>query len=528
MKQGVALFALVLGISCASTGPDSLSNAPTASIALTGGRVFTADPANPWAEAVAIQRDRIVAVGTEEEIRDWIGGSTRIVPLEGRVVIPGINDAHVHQPWPTFPGANVDIPAQATAGQLLALIREAAAHEPSGTWIHGSLPLGFVDGGITRGELDEAAPSHPVHLALLGGHGGLLNSSALRAWGIAEDEADPPGGSYGRSDGRLDGWVYEHAYWIPQVEFANSLTDTELADIIRNFEAQALRFGITSVQTMSPVNPLRVEEILASRPSSLRWRMIDFRMAPFDPTPSSMPVKYIIDGTPIERGGAMRHPYSDAPNHRGRMNYSPEEIDAMVRDAARGGRQLLVHVAGDAAAAAVLEAMKRHDDGAWPSRRVRLEHATGLANDLLPDARRLGVIVVENPSHFTLPELMAARFGPRRNAQFGRARTFYDGNIPFALGSDGPLNPYLNMMFAAINPANPAEALTIEQALLSYTRGSAYAEFQANMKGAIAPGMFADLAVLSQDIFAVPLDQLPQTTSVMTIVGGEVAWEAEE
>lgn len=224
----------------------------------------------------------------------------------------------------------------------------------------------------------------------------------------------------------------------------------------------------------------------------------------------------------------MRHPYSDAPNHRGRMNYSPEEIDAMVRDAARGGRQLLVHVAGDAAAAAVLEAMKRHDDGAWPSRRVRLEHATGLANDLLPDARRLGVIVVENPSHFTLPELMAARFGPRRNAQFGRARTFYDGNIPFALGSDGPLNPYLNMMFAAINPANPAEALTIEQALLSYTRGSAYAEFQANMKGAIAPGMFADLAVLSQDIFAVPLDQLPQTTSVMTIVGGEVAWEAEE
>ena len=210
------------------------------------------------------------------------------------------------------------------------------------------------------------------------------------------------------------------------------------------------------------------------------------------------------------------------------MNYSLEEIDTMVRDAAATGRQLLVHVAGDAAAAAVLAAMKKYDDDKWPSRRVRLEHATGLANDLLPEARRLGVVVVENPSHFMIPGVMAARFGPQRSLQFSRARTFYDGRIPFALGSDGPLNPYLNIMFVGIHPGNPNETLSVEQALLAYTRGSAYAEFQANMKGAIAPVMLADLAVLSQDIFTVPLDQLPQTSSVMTIIGGQVVWEAGE
>jgi predicted amidohydrolase YtcJ len=528
MKKAAALLALVLGISCASTGPGSLSSGSNATLALTGGRIFTADPGRPWAEAVAIQGDRILAVGTEEEVRYWIGADTRVVPLEGRVVIPGINDAHVHTPWPTVPSARLEIPDQATTGQMLAMIREAAAHEPAGTWIIGSFPLGLLDDGITRADIDEVAPDHPVQLDLLGFHTGLLNTAALRLWGIEENVIDPPGGWYGRNEGRLNGWVYEHAFWTPQIRFANAATDAELADAIRNFEAEALRYGITSVQTMSPISATRVEEILAFRPSSLRWRVIDFRMAPFDPSPGSLPVKYILDGTPIERGGAMRQPYADAPGHRGRMNYSPEEIDAMVRDAATGGRQLLVHVAGDAAAAAVLAAMKKYDDGAWPSRRVRLEHATGLSNDLLPEARRLGVVVVENPSHFMNPGVMAARFGPQRSAQFGRARTFYDGQIPFAIGSDGPLNPYLNIMFVGMHPGNPNETLSVEKALLAYTRGSAYAEFQANMKGAIAPGMLADLAVLSQDIFAVPLDQLPQTSSVMTIVGGEVVWEAGE
>jgi predicted amidohydrolase YtcJ len=528
MKKAAALLALVLGVSCASTGPGSLSGGSNATLALTGGRIFTANPNHPWAEAVAIQGDRILAVGTDEEVRYWIGQSTRVIPLEGRVVIPGINDAHVHAPWPTVPAARIEIPDQATSGQMFAMIREAAAHEPAGTWVVGSFPLGLIDSGITRAEIDEIAPDHPVMLEILGHHASLLNTPALRLWGIEETATDPSGGWYGRSEGRLNGWLYEHALWMPQNRFANSVTDAELGDAIRSFEAEALRYGITSVQTMSPVSANRVEEILATRPSTLRWRVIDFRMAPFDPSPGTMPVKYILDGTPIERGGAMRQPYADAPGHRGRMNYSLEEIDAMVQDAATGGRQLLVHVAGDAAAAAVLASMKKYDDGAWPSRRVRLEHATGLANDLLPEARRLGVVVVENPSHFMLPGVMAARFGPQRNTQFGRARTFYDGHIPFALGSDGPLNPYLNMMFVGIHPGNPNETLSVEQALLAYTRGSAYAEFQANMKGGIAPGMFADIAVLSQDIFAVPLDQLPQTSSVMTIVGGNVVWEAGE
>ncbi len=156
--------------------------------------------------------------------------------------------------------------------------------------------------------------------------------------------------------------------------------------------------------------------------------------------------------------------------------------------------------------------------------RVRIEHGDGLLPDLIPRARDFGVIVVQNPSHFAFRDIFADRYG--EPFDYSPARSLIEAGLPFALGSDGPLNPYLNLMFAVMHPARPEEAITVEQAVEAYTRGSAFAEFQENEKGMIALGKLADLAVLSQDIFTVPVGQLPGTESVMTITGGDIVYNS--
>jgi len=134
-------------------------------------------------------------------------------------------------------------------------------------------------------------------------------------------------------------------------------------------------------------------------------------------------------------------------------------------------------------------------------------------------------VLVQNPSHFMVAPVMRARLG-LRVARVEMVKSAVAAGIPFALGSDGPMNPFLNIMFAAINDVNPAQALTVEQAVIAYTRGSAYAERMENVKGTLAPGQLADLAVLSQDIFRIPLPELPKTVSVLTVVGGRIVHES--
>jgi hypothetical protein len=141
-------------------------------------------------------------------------------------------------------------------------------------------------------------------------------------------------------------------------------------------------------------------------------------------------------------------------------------------------------------------------------------------------ARRLGAVVVQNPSHFMLGPLLNARLGTERTSHSDVVKSIVEAGVPLAIGSDGPMNPFLNMMFAAVNQVNPAQALTVEQSLVAYTRGSAYAEFAERDRGSLAPGMLADLAVLSQDIFKIPLTDLPRTASLLTIVNGRVVHEA--
>lgn len=503
------LLASLAATACTTSSPD---------LVLLNGKVFTADAANPWAEGLAIRGERISAVGSTAAMQAAAGPRTRVIDLGGRVVVPGINDAHVHEPW-GWPAHDAAVPGNATADVLLASVDAATKRVPAGSWIRATVPFEIADdSALTRAALDGLAPEHPVVLSNHAGHSYLLNSAGLRAFGIGDRDADPPGGRYGRENGVLNGWLYEHAIWAKTRAATEAQSDEELLRAVRSFSDEALRFGITSVQTMPGLSTERIRRLAPQTGTPLRWRWIPLQMATVEENPR-MPVKYILDGTPIERGAALQGAYADRPDQRGFVNYTDDQLRRIVAIAARSNQPLLLHIAGDLAIEKLFAEMKRVDTD-WPSKRVRIEHGDFIGS-FIEDARRLGIVVVQNPSHLMIPHIIGARLG-NSGANYQAVRSLIDRGMPFAIGSDGPINPWLNVMFATIHANNPAEALTREQAVIAYTRGAAYAEFAEGEKGSITPGKLADLAVLSQDIFTVPAPALPATESVMTVVGGRI------
>jgi predicted amidohydrolase YtcJ len=221
----------------------------------------------------------------------------------------------------------------------------------------------------------------------------------------------------------------------------------------------------------------------------------------------------------------MREPYADKPHWYGKANWPLDTLQTILRETLELRQQPILHAVGDSSIAMIFTAMRAvAPDSTWQRVRLRIEHADNFMEDQFQDARQLGVVIVVNPTHL-LPEFTAPRWNPPRRARSDVLRSMVTYGIPLAIGSDGPLNPFLNLMLAVRHPANPPQGLTLEQAVVAYTRMSAYAERADGEKGSLAPGKLADLAVLSQDIFAVPLDALPATTSVLTLVGGRATYD---
>lgn len=496
-------------------------------IILTGGRVFTAGSTHPWAEAVAIRGERIAAVGTTAEMRRLAGKRTREIPLGGRVVIPGINDAHDHVGDVAMPGefrTSASPTPDPTLAQVLDSVRVLAARTPPGTWLKTSIgPTILRDTTARRGALDAAAAGHPVLLWIWWGHGAVLNSAGLQALGIAEDVADPLGGWYERDAARrLTGRLDEYAEWGALRRVYSMLPERVILAGLSAFADSALRMGVTSVQDMAgyfdPRLTIKVlrDARLPIRVRVIRWSIPDAagrNEAEWDRVerhPTSRVVvsgrKWVLDATPIDQNPLMRRPYEGRPTWYGRLDFPLDTIRAMLRGAlAPGASQLHLHIVGDSTTVLVLSAMESlAPDSAWRARRVRFEHGNGVVGAQVARARRLGIVIAQ----------------PRGGAPL---RTWAAAGIPIAYGSDALRNPFYNLM-VAVTPrgADSAETLTREQAVTMYTHGSAYAEFAEGEKGTLAPGMLADLAVLSQDIFRVPPQALPATTSELTMVGGRI------
>jgi predicted amidohydrolase YtcJ len=525
--QGLFVLVLLPG------GAAGQAAEPPADLVIVGGRIFTGDEHRPWAEALAIRGEWIVAVGDPGAVEALAGPATRRIDVEGRLVIPGINDAHVHSGLGVAASPIPGVGPQSPLEEVLDSLASVAARTPPGQWIAGNVGVpALLVTGADRFALDRVAPDHPVYLLFFTGHGLLLNSRALLAMGIAEDVADPPGGWHVRiaETGELSGMLHGYANFDVRRRLGHTRGDADQVGALRGFAVGAAALGITTVQDMPVNGVLHTRRWLEAADVPIRWRLIDFPFTGESATAAvgHLAVKWVVDGTPVEGGILTRRPHGDRPGHHGGVYLAPDQIRSQLAAAVAERRQILLHVAGDSTLATVISAMEAlAPDSVWRALRVRIEHGDHLAPDQIAAVRRLGMVPVQNPSHLDFPELLRVRF-PDRVGDYQPLRSLVEAGIPLALGSDGPLNPYLNILWAATHANTPSEALSVEQALRAYTWGSAYAEHTEHEKGTLAVGMLADLAVLSQDIFTVPLAQLPETRSVLTLVDGRVVHDALE
>ena len=540
LKIPLFLFA-ILGTLLAKSQP--------ADLILFNAKVFTSDTARLFAEAIAIRGDKILAVGTNESIQKLAGKATRRMDLMGKTVIPGINDAHDHigygapaGPYFQFEG---DMYKGPSLNQVLDTLAKMVKAVPEGTLLQGQIGLEVLeDPKARRQALDQVAPNHPVIIKVPWGHGTIINTKAMQVYGISETERDLLAGFYERMDGsdKITGRLSEYAETKLQRKWYTSLPENMLLAVLRQYSDEAVRFGITSVQNMATAMELdKMVGLLNKAQLPLRIRSIRFpgtnqnsrlyhdiiKKYPSTPKLSVQGVKWILDATPLERGALMEAAYTDKPGWVGKLNFPMDTMRTILREGLLSKEQLLLHVAGDSTDNIVLAEMgKLANNQTWRNKRVRFEHGDGLLANNWSKARDLGIVVVQNPIHFAFPEIHHSRLGAERAGLYQPLRSLIRSGISVAIGSDGPINPYLNIMFATVHPNNPKEAITREEAVIAYTRGSAYAEFKEKEKGMLKPGLLADLAVLSQDVFTVPVPELPKTVSVLTLIGGKVVYDA--
>jgi predicted amidohydrolase YtcJ len=526
----VVLFALVTSAACSEVPADTV---------ILNGKIFTANASQPWVQAVAIRGDRIVATGDTAAISRLAGSSTRKIDVGGRTVVPGFNDAHQHVTI-TPPSDRLNLPFDPTLDQIAAALREQIKTTAPGRLIQGEFAdAAWGSASFTRQWLDAIAPDHPVWLIAFTGHGLVINSRALALIETDDKLPEVEGGNTGRDErGRLNGRFEEYAEYLLNRRLAMKTDPAEAARIYRQFAADARAFGITSIQLLGDSLPAAdASKALVAADAPIRWRYFRFPIGvggetmdsrpPLPPQPTPLidmkGMKWILDGTPIERLGFMRAAYSDAPGNKGRLDLPAARIDQIVGWAYGSEDPLAVHAFGDAAIDAYVSAIERGGrPEVWASKRPRIEHGDMMSPDLIPRVKAMGMLVVQNPTHFTFPEIFLARYGKQRLAWMQPMKSLLDAGIPLAIGSDGPMNPFLNIMAASTHPANPKEALTREQAVTAYTAGAAFAEFKEREKGQITVGQLADLAVLSADLFTAPIPEMESIRSVMTILGGRI------
>ena len=501
---------LVAAVLVLAAFPSAAQTSEPATLILVNGRIFTGDPANLFVDAVAIAGNKIIAVGTTEEIRRLADVRTRIVNLDRRTAIPGINDAHLHPG--VAPGFRIDLGPDPSLENIRTAVAGAAEESPQDLIISAMVGPAIINNpNITRRTLDNMAVNRRIILTSFTGHGMILSSAAMTLLGVADNAPDPEGGWFGRdAEGKVNGRAFEYAQYPLERKFFDLATDEEIAQALETFEQDLLRFGITSIQAMPLLSEERFINAYNTARIPVRLRVMDVPMSKADSvTPGTKGVKWILDGTPIERGAALRNSrYSDGS--QGKLNFT--DIRPLLKIAVNAGGQALLHASGDATVSQVLTTLR----GITPALvRPRIEHGDGLQKDQFSLAKGVGVVVVLNPTHFPF------RNAYPTNEAYMPAKSLLTAGIPIALGSDGPLNPYLGIM-EAVDRAEDSEELTRQQAVIAYTNGSAFAESLERQKGRISVGMLADIAVLSQDIFEVPLASLPDTHSVMTIINGRI------
>ena len=555
-------------------------------LVLFNGLIHTLDSALPRATALAIQGDRVLAAGSDDEIRALAGPQSQIINLNGRTIIPGLTDSHLHFEWYSLGLRDVNVRTD-TKQEALRRVTERAERTPKQEWIFGRgwNQSGWGDGSFpTASDLDTAAPYHPVYLIAQSGHAGWANTLALKRVGVADGTPDPPGGEFQRdASGRLTGIMFEEACWAFREAMPHE-TEEEVAGAMLPAFENAWKVGLTGVHDFDGVRCFVAYQLLKER-GQLGLRVIKnipvahlehaigvgLRSGFGDHWLRIGNVKLFADGALGPRSAAMYEPYEGEPENRGIVISDKEEIYEKASLAAKHGLAMTVHAIGDRAnhdlfdvyeklrqeevfftaeyaeiaeknAIKALESSAFSTNTAVNSRSVqplrhRAEHLQVLHPDDLGRAARLKIIASMQPIHATSDMKMVDRYWGARGKNAYTFRTQLESGATLAFGSDAPVesfNPFWGIHAAVTRRRGdgspgpegwyPEQRLTVAEALRGYTYGPAFAGNMERDLGSLSPGKLADLVVLDRDIFACDPMEIRDTQVFGTMIGGEWKW----
>ena len=521
---------------------------------LYNGAIRTLDPALPVASAVAIRGGRILAAGADDEMRQRLPGlpSGQQVNLEGRAVLPGLTDAHLHFEWYALGLKNVNAET-ATLDECLARVAAQAARTPAGRWVTG---LGWNQnawGGAfpTAADLDRAAPNHPVFLSAKSGHAGWANSLAMRLANVSAATPNPPRGEIQRdAGGQPTGIFFEDAIELVSHRAPEETSD-EVATAMLAAQQNAWRAGLTGIHDFDGRRSFTAFQLLRER-GQLGLRVVKQIKVPHlaeaiglglrsgfgDDWLRIGNIKVFMDGALGPRTALMIEPYDGEPDNRGITVTDKEELYEFATQAAANGLAMTVHAIGDKANHDLLDVyatIRDEERGrGQPPLRHRCEHVQLLHPDDYTRLGRLNVIASMQPIHATSDMDMADRYWGARCAGAYAWRTQLEAGAVLAFGSDCPVedfNPFWGIHAAVTRQRAdgrpgpdgwyPDQRLTVEEALRGFTQGAAYAGYAEHRLGSLAPGYLADLIVLDRDIFTVAPSAIHDTQVLGTLIGGE-------
>ncbi len=559
----LALACLVAA--CAGTPP-----VDPATLVLRNGNIVTVESAAPHVQAAAIRGDRIVALGTNDEIQRYVAPSTEVIDLAGQTAIPGFIEGHGH-----FMGLGqskmvLDLMDAASFDEIVAMVEKAVSTARPGDWIEGrgwhqekwtTPPSPSVEGFPYHDALSKVSPDNPVMLDHASGHASFANARAMELAGVTARTASPPGGDIIKdASGRPIGVFRETASRLVGRALASwraaKTPEERAADARRQIElatAEALSKGVTSFQDAGvsfdtvalykqAANDgqlgVRLWVMVRESNERLRERLAQEKVVGMaDNHLTVAAIKVSADGALGSRGAWLLEPYADSPGSTG-LNTTPmASIEETTAIAMETGTQLCIHAIGDRANREVLNAYEAafKANPAAADLRWRIEHAQHLNASDIPRFAELGVIASMQGVHCTSDALyVPARLGAARAEEgaYVWQKLMQSGAI-VSNGTDTPVervDPIASYYASVSRRASdgsvfyPDQRMSREEALKSYTWNAAYAAKEEALKGSLAVGKLADITVLSKDILTVPEGEIPDTTVVMTIVGGKVAY----
>jgi predicted amidohydrolase YtcJ len=511
-----------------------------ASIAVQNANIITLNSLQPRADALAIREGSIVAVGAWDEVSPYAEGA-RVLDLAGLTVLPGFIDTHVHVLLTALSLAALDVSDARDHPELQGIVSRAAEKTRPGEIILG---VGFTEYARDSARLspiiaalDDVAPLNPVYLVGVTGQMSAANTRALELLALSDDVA----GILRDAHGQPNGLLVDAANSLAAQEFirafaAGDKTEEKLALAVET----ALSAGLTTVHALEggmKGSDAAVSQFLTAM-SSFPLRFVLYYQTMDVDRVVELGLRHIggcilLDGDVTERTAALSEPYADDPECCGTLYYTQGEIDAFALNAHRAGLQIALHAVGDAAVEQALNAYEAalsvHPRA---DHRHRIEHCEVIRDDQIQRAKRLGVaLAIQPPFNFYWPHTdYLPSLGPERAWKINPVRTLVRQGLLVGGGSDSTVTPLgpLTGVHAAVNHSNPAERVSVHEALQLYTINAARLGFQAHDRGSLETGKLGDLVVLAEDPYVTDPRAIKDIPVVMTIIGGQVVYQAEQ